>query len=595
MRSIPLVNSSFGIGDMVCGLYAAEALKEKYPEKQVDYYVRSPQWLSDAKNIAIKQYAEAPTSAIDLYVNLGDEQALNHIKTRKQLYADRLNYGNITPKKPELTKYHSINNSAIVLSPKSAWGNREWAFVNWQVLEYLLHRAGYNVIVMLPDERYKNIFKAPVCGASSEVVIGVITGAAMVIANDSGMAHLSGMYNVPCLSIFGGYSREFLFSETDITAICSDKLTEITLRMVFDEVVSLMKKYTVYVQDHSIPFTVVGGINKGDGLGKVCYSTAKGLMQQKELQYNTAYFGSADILDGVTQNMIDRNNFKIGKKSLITNWTGGVPYCFYEQSDAYEICMFEAEKELPDNWLTRWNSHCKGLIVPDEWNKENFEKCGVKIPIHVVPLAIETDGVSENLFSDDIFTFGITSQYEERKNHELVIQSFIKKFGASKKHKLLVHGRWGHLYDDLKKKYGHHKNIDITCVIMSDSDMDVWWKTLDCYILCSAGEGFSYTPREAIVRGIPTIVSDCMAHKLLVETGGVYGVKPTGTKPAYKHIWNKVVGVDYTFSVDSLANAMGEVSTYFGEWRERVKLANKYIRTNENLAIVTEKLLNIFK
>jgi hypothetical protein len=133
------------------------------------------------------------------------------------------------------------------------------------------------------------------------------------------------------------------------------------------------------------------------------------------------------------------------------------------------------------------------------------------------------------------------------------------------------------------------------CRKLSNDELDKWWEDIDCYILCSAGEGYSYTPREAILRGIPTIVSDCTAHSVLVKTKGVFGVKPTGKKPAYKHLWKKNVGEDYTFSINSVANAMGEVNTYFGEWKNKVKLAQKYIKESEGIKTVTEQLISILK
>jgi len=46
-----------------------------------------------------------------------------------------------------------------------------------------------------------------------------------------------------------------------------------------------------------------------------------------------------------------------------------------------------------------------------------------------------------------------------------------------------------------------------------------WYNRLACYVFPSSGEGWSYTPRESLYLGIPTILSDIPLHKELLETG----------------------------------------------------------------------------
>ena len=585
-------NSSAGIGDMVCGLYTAQALKDRYPEHEIVYCVRKPEWFFDVKDISVVGYEQSliePYAHTDIYVGVHQE---NRVSKRKVLFAQKVPLLKLKPTAPKLSR-ECVKNSTlrITLFPNAVWKNREWDMTNWRILESSLLKKGYEVTVMLTDEALKDQFKSTViCNANPKDVIERILWSTVVVCNDSGMAHVAGMYNVPCVSIFGGYTTEFLFSQTNVVGVRAETIDKIELNKVLRTLYDLINKSIDFKSDKSIQLTLVAGLQKGDGLGKVGYNIAKGFLQEG-VDFSCVYYGNAEEEDNVSKGLMEKNSASIGKVSLVTSWVGGVPLSIYELSDVYEIAMFEAEGEIPNDWLVRWNSLCKGLIVPDQWNKDNFQKCGVKIPIHVIPCAMDFDGLDKNKFNDDIFTFGITSQYEERKNHELVIKAFLKKFGNSKKHKLKVHGRWGHLYEDLKK-YEQH-NIEIICRKLSNNEFERWWSDIDCYILCSSGEGYSYTPREAILRGIPTIVSDCTAHKVLTQTGGVYGIKPTGMKDAFKHIWGVVVGRDYTFSVNSVANAMGEVFACFDEWKEKVKLADKYIRKEENMKVITKKLLSV--
>lgn len=579
---------------MICGLYTAQALKDRYPEHEIVYCVRKPEWFFDVKDISVVGYEQSliePCAYTDIYVPVHEE---NRASRRKVLYANKVPLLKLRPTPPKLNREYVKNSTLIVtLFPNAAWKNREWNVTNWRILESELLKRGYKVTVMVTDETLKEQFKSNViCNANPKDVIEHILWSTIIVCNDSGMAHVAGMYNVPCVSIFGGYTTEFLFSQTNVVGVRDESLNKVGVRNVLHTVYGVLNKSIDFKSDKSIQLTLVTGVQKGDGLGKIGYNIAKGFLKDN-VDFSSIYYGNAEEDDYVSKELMRKNSASIGKVSLVTSWIGGVPLSVYELSKVYEIAMFEAEGEIPESWLNRWNKYCEGIIVPDEWNKNNFEKCGVKVPIHVVSLSMDTDGVKKNKFNDNVFTFGITSQYEERKNHELVIKAFIKKYGTSKKHKLKVHGRWGHLYESLKKY--ECENIEIVCRKFSNDELNKWWEDIDCYILCSAGEGYSYTPREAILRGIPTIVSDCTAHSVLVKTKGVFGVKPTGRKAAYKHLWKRNMGEDYTFSVNSVANAMGEVNTYFGEWRNRVKLAQKYIKESESMKTVTEQLISILK
>jgi dsRNA-specific ribonuclease len=36
---------AFGLGDAIVGLYAIEAIKQKYPNRQINYYSRFNNWI----------------------------------------------------------------------------------------------------------------------------------------------------------------------------------------------------------------------------------------------------------------------------------------------------------------------------------------------------------------------------------------------------------------------------------------------------------------------------------------------------------------------------------------------------------------------
>ena len=68
-------------------------------------------------------------------------------------------------------------------------------------------------------------------------------------------------------------------------------------------------------------------------------------------------------------------------------------------------------------------------------------------------------------------------------------------------------------------------NVELTIGCLNSKEYLEFMKSLDCYVLVSKGEGFSFTPREALALGIPCILSNNSAHKELCETPYVIPVK----------------------------------------------------------------------
>ncbi|MEZ4548823.1 MAG: hypothetical protein R3B51_14430 [Thermodesulfobacteriota bacterium] len=46
-----------------------------------------------------------------------------------------------------------------------------------------------------------------------------------------------------------------------------------------------------------------------------------------------------------------------------------------------------------------------------------------------------------------------------------------------------------------------------------------WYAGLSCYVFPSSGEGWSFTPRESLYLGIPTLITDIPVHDELVRSG----------------------------------------------------------------------------
>ena len=203
---------------------------------------------------------------------------------------------------------------------------------------------------------------------------------------------------------------------------------------------------------------------------------------------------------------------------------------------------------IPPQWVTLLNQKFDLVAVPDVYYQSVYKKCGVQIPIFVLPLGLELAGFLQrkpNLAPKKPFVFGSSSAFMKRKNQELLIEAFHKEFGNNPAVKLKIHGRkkvWKDEFDlqGLQKKLFGTKqkkiknleegatmltpNIEILVAALPEHEYQNFMMSLDCYVLLSKGEGFSITPREALALGKPCIITDNTAHTSIVNTGYVYAV-----------------------------------------------------------------------
>jgi len=104
--------------------------------------------------------------------------------------------------------------------PFTAWPYREWPIEKWLELENRLRNANHEVIVLGVSSKadlltpFKSVCKI---GLSAVEVIDMILEASCIVTNDSGMAHLGGMYKAPVVAVTSvEFTPHHLFSMTSV-------------------------------------------------------------------------------------------------------------------------------------------------------------------------------------------------------------------------------------------------------------------------------------------------------------------------------------------------------------------------------------------
>jgi len=200
--------------------------------------------------------------------------------------------------------------------------------------------------------------------------------------------------------------------------------------------------------------------------------------------------------------------------------------------------MFESTK-IPEEWPKILNEKFDAVAVPDPFLIPIYENCGVTIPIFTLPLGLDlkpflSSPIKKNFHAP--FTFGNLTAGIDRKNLELLIDAFVLAFGDRSDVRLLINSRYTHPQTEEaiqeKLKALAYNNITFNRKCLKPRDYLATFRTLDCYVSLSRGEGFSIQPREAMALGIPVIATDNTAQTTICKSGLVLPVNSNILKPA---------------------------------------------------------------
>lgn len=150
----------------------------------------------------------------DMQMNTGYAYELQTRGRFSRLMRNCRNIGGVIPELPTMKDRAAIAAhgadfaGAVVLAPFSTWRTREYPLQHWLTLERLLREHGYRVVVLdapnpnFPD-RHKPLKSEIVYNQPADRVAGILLSSAMLIGNDSGLAHLAGIMGVPTLVLCG--------------------------------------------------------------------------------------------------------------------------------------------------------------------------------------------------------------------------------------------------------------------------------------------------------------------------------------------------------------------------------------------------------
>jgi len=258
---------------------------------------------------------------------------------------------------------------------------------------------------------------------------------------------------------------------------------------------------------------------------------------------------SPDFIEESTSRILD-----LLQKSQVSD---SAPYIRFLQPDVevherrYRICwqMIETQK-IHSEILNRLNAYYDETWIPTQWYADLYRREGVKIPIHVMPLGVNTHifqpiryqkmptcpiisgpgyGKREVPWG---FTYLYLFQYTFRKGVDVLLPAFERAFEKDKE-ACLVLGTTTHLYGldellKLVKRVCKKTRVYLLSGDYTDRDLARFYNACDAYVCTSRGEGWNLPLCEAGACGKPAIVPRNTSHIDLVTNDTGYLFEPEG-------------------------------------------------------------------
>ena len=206
-------------------------------------------------------------------------------------------------------------------------------------------------------------------------------------------------------------------------------------------------------------------------------------------------------------------------------------YCFEPSDPCFEVCnhlpttnpwadAFFSVIEydgIPEDWVEPI-SNAKLIMTQSNFCKDIFSKyASCSTPISVIPHIISKNfsprGKLKRYFDKNTFIFGSIFEWVPRKQPYLLIQAFLEAFKDCNDVKLLIktyyypfkHSILSHHLKEQGFEYPENELQKIVIITDSFSDLSEFYRGLDCYVSCTAGEGYGQTLCEGMSCGVPTI------------------------------------------------------------------------------------------
>ncbi len=186
---------------------------------------------------------------------------------------------------------------------------------------------------------------------------------------------------------------------------------------------------------------------------------------------------------------------------------------------------------IPKEWVKQANQMDE-VWVPSKFNVDTFKNSGVQVPIYAMPLGIDPDYYNIKIKSykkHTKYTFLSVFEWGERKAPEILLNAYAKAFNQKDEVILLckIFNKDGSI--DIEKEI---KKLDLPSdsaeivflynMEITDYQMPALYRSADCFVLPTRGEGWGMPILEAMACGKPVIATNWSAQTEFLHSDNAY-------------------------------------------------------------------------
>lgn len=215
---------------------------------------------------------------------------------------------------------------------------------------------------------------------------------------------------------------------------------------------------------------------------------------------------------------------------------------FLKNSGRYRIgyTMLEVDG-IPPDWIAQANA-LDEVWVPSHFNKQTFLDSGLDVPIHVIPLGVNPDYFNPKIRThrpSSRYTFLAVFEWGERKGGELLLQAYHRAF--SKQDDVLLIAKIINTDASLNVRQEINKlNLPSDgppVAILYNQELPTYqmgslYRSADCLVAPTRGEGWGMPIIEAMACGLPVIATDWSAHTDFMKEAYAYPLRVAEMVPA---------------------------------------------------------------
>lgn len=238
-REITMRFKDNGIGDMICFMYAFEGFCRLHSAMNVKIQWNSnkAEWMNTLSKL-MRKIQSGPIGHQIEVSNAIDPSDFNRRSRSSVGY--RHQYAELLycdPVDPYVDRKR--DNGIIMIFPGAAWSDRIWKKESFGLVAQALMNIGYDV--QFHDDMADRVPDGFIVHQLSPLdITEKMKNCSLVIANDSGMAHLAGLLSVPCICISAYHSKNRIHDMNDVQVLYAGGLDQVSPSMVIQKALQML-------------------------------------------------------------------------------------------------------------------------------------------------------------------------------------------------------------------------------------------------------------------------------------------------------------------------------------------------------------------